>query len=119
MIVMLFEYKLREEHIEEYKRHAGSLRQLVHDINGFMSIESFRSDTDPTKILAIGYFRDEEAVKAWRNLPQHREAQILGREIFFTEYHLCMAEVIRDYSMKNREQIPDDSRIFHESSIGQ
>ncbi|MEO1289951.1 MAG: antibiotic biosynthesis monooxygenase, partial [Chloroflexota bacterium] len=62
---------------------------------------------------ALGYFTDENAVKAWRNHPQHREAQKLGRELYFDDYRLCMAEVIRDYSMIRREQIPSDSYHFH------
>lgn len=114
MIVMLFEYRLIDEHIEDYTKHASNMRRLVQEVDGFISIERFRSETDPTKILAVGYFRDEVAVTAWRNLPQHRQVQILGREVFFSDYRLCMADVIRNYTMENRTQVPEDSREFHQ-----
>jgi heme-degrading monooxygenase HmoA len=116
---MLFEYWLKEEHVEEYTRQSNLLRRLVLDIDGFVSIERFRSEKDPTKILVIGYFKDEEAVQAWRNLPQHRAAQSLGRDVFFSDYQLCMAEVIRDYSMSNRQQVPSDSLRFQIHNVEQ
>jgi heme-degrading monooxygenase HmoA len=119
LIVMLFEYWLKEEHVEEYTRQSNLLRRLVLDIDGFVSIERFRSEKDPTKILVIGYFKDEEAVQAWRNLPQHRAAQSLGRDVFFSDYQLCMAEVIRDYSMSNRQQVPSDSLRFQIHNVEQ
>ena len=119
MIVMLFEYWLKDEHIDEYTEHAGILRQLVTDVDGFISIERFRSEADPAKILAVGYFRDENAVREWRNLPEHRQAQALGRHVFFSDYRLCMAQVIRDYAMNRREQVPYDSRNFHKNHVDQ
>jgi heme-degrading monooxygenase HmoA len=109
MIVMIFEYWLDEEHQEEYLQHAAVLRQLVQSIDGFISIERFRSESDPDKILALGYFRDEEAVKRWRNVPAHRQAQLLGRDRLFTDYHLCIAEASRDYTKQNRAEVPEDS----------
>lgn len=113
MIVMIFEYWLNEDNLDEYKQHAARLRQLATDIDGFISIEVFRSEFDPGKFLGLGFFRDEESVQAWRNLPEHRQAQALGRTLFFTDYRLCMAEVIRDYTKDRREQAPKDSRIVH------
>jgi len=106
---MVFEYWLDEAHQEEYMQHAAILRQLVRSIDGFLSIERFRSESDPDKILALGYFRDEEAVKRWRNIPAHRQAQLLGRDRLFIDYHLCIAEVRRDYTKQDRGEAPNDS----------
>lgn len=114
MIAMIFEFWLDENHLEAYRQHATLMRQLVAEIDGFISIERYRSDSDPTKVLALGFFRDEEAVQAWRNLPEHRRAQALGRDLFFTDYRLRMANVVRDYGMNHRDQAPDDSRVIHD-----
>lgn len=113
MIAMLFEFWLNEEHLDEYSEQAALMRGLVAEIDGFISIERYRSATDPHKMLALGFFRDEAAVREWRNLPEHRRAQVLGRAKFFTDYRLRMAEVTRDYSMERREQAPDDSKRVH------
>lgn len=113
MIAMIFEYWLDPDHLDEYTQTASGLRQLVAEIDGFISVERYRSESDPAKILALGFFRDEESVRAWRNLPEHRNAQLLGRERFLTDYRLRMADVTRDYSMRQREQAPADSQAVH------
>ncbi len=115
MIVMIFEYWLNEDHLDDYIQHATTLRQLVNEVDGFISIERYTSTSDPKKILVLGFFRDEEAVGAWRNIAEHRQAQLLGRQLFFTDYRLRMADVSRDYGMKDREQVPEDSRSIHDN----
>jgi heme-degrading monooxygenase HmoA len=115
MIVMLFEYWLHPDHLDEYGQHAQLLRQLVQEIDGFISIERYRSETDPEKLLALGVFRDEAAVRAWRQLPEHRRAQALGRERLMTDYRLRMATIDRDYSLRQRRNAPIDSQQFHQT----
>jgi heme-degrading monooxygenase HmoA len=51
-------------------------------VEGFLGTERFASEQEPGKYVAIGYFRDEAAVAAWRNSPAHRRAQALGRRLF-------------------------------------
>lgn len=112
MIVMLFEYWLNPKTLDEYQQLASHMRQLVTTIDGFASVERFRSESDPDKVLTLAFFEDEAAVSAWRNLPAHRAAQAAGRQGLFLDYRLRMAEVQRDYSLHDREQVPDDSKVF-------
>lgn len=114
MIAMIFEYWVDENHREAYQQQSARMRQLVNEIDGFISIETYHSKVDPSKTLALGFFRDEDAVTEWRNVIEHRKAQVLGRRLFFTDYRLRMAEVVRDYSMHNRDQAPQDSRAKHD-----
>ena len=110
MIAMVFEVWLKEgAHKQDYLDQAAKLRELVESIDGFISIERFESLYEPGKILSLGFFRDENAIHEWRNLPEHREAQILGRKKFFSDYRLRIAEVNRDYGMQDRQQAPSDS----------
>jgi replicative superfamily II helicase len=44
----------------------------------------------------------------------HRLAQEKGRKSIFEDYRIRIANVTRDYSLENREQAPDDSKIFHQ-----
>ena len=55
------------------------------------------------------FWRDEEALTAWRNRPHHRTAQQAGRSDMFADYRLRVAGVIRDYGMTARDDAPDDA----------
>ena len=83
------------------------------DIDGFISIERFASLTEEGKILSLSFWRDEQAIEAWRNLEAHRMAQTKGREGIFKDYRLRVATVSRDYDMTQRDQAPADSLKEH------
>jgi len=85
-------------------------------MDGFISVERFQSLTEPGKLLSLSFWRDEEAVRAWRNLPSHRSTQEAGRAGIFRDYRLRVAAVIRDYGLTEREEAPTDSRAAHERS---
>lgn len=113
MIAVIFEVWPGDGRKQEYLDLAASLRPLLERIDGFISIERFESLSEPSKILSLSVFRDEEAVQAWRNTEQHRAAQARGRAGVFRDYRLRIAGVIRDYGMAQREQAPADSRARH------
>ena len=113
MIAMMFEVWPKPEHKQEYLDTAAELRPLLDQIDGFISIERFESLSESGKILSLGFFRDESAVTAWRNMTQHRTAQEKGRSKLFADYRLRLATVVRDYGMHERAQAPEDSRSAH------
>jgi len=113
MIAVIFEVWPKPERKQEYLDIAASLKPLLEEIDGFISIERFESLTEPGKILSLSIWRDEQAVAAWRQLEQHRAAQAKGRAEVFQDYRLRVAGVIRDYGMSRREQAPSDSRTRH------
>jgi heme-degrading monooxygenase HmoA len=110
MIAVLFEVWPKAAHRHRYLEIAASLRAQLEAIDGFISVERFESLSEPGKLLSISFWRDEEAVKAWRNLAAHRAAQARGRNDIFADYRLRIASVIRDYGMTERAEAPDDSR---------
>jgi heme-degrading monooxygenase HmoA len=113
MIAVIFEVWPKPERKQEYLDIAASLRPLLEKIDGFISIERFESLYNPGKILSLSVFRDEDAVKAWRNLVEHRAAQEKGRNELFADYRLRIASVIRDYGMTARAEVPADSKARH------
>lgn len=113
MIAVIFEVWPKPERKQEYLDIAAELRPLLERIDGFISIERFESLYEPGKILSLSFFRDDQAVQAWRNLTEHRAAQAKGRKELFANYRLRIAGVIRDYGMSEREQVPADSRARH------
>lgn len=116
MIAVIFEVWPKAEHRQEYLEVAAELRTILETIDGFISVERFESLTEKGKILSLSFFRDEAAVAAWRNIAEHRKAQGKGRAKIFADYRLRIAEVVRDYGMTDRTQVPEDSRAVHASA---
>ncbi len=113
MIAVIFEVVPSEGRRQDYLDIAAALRPLLERIDGFVSIERFESLTQPGKVLSLSFWRDEQAVAAWRSLEAHRAAQAKGRAGIFADYRLRVASVLRDYGMTERTQAPADSRAKH------
>jgi heme-degrading monooxygenase HmoA len=114
MIAVIFEVWPAAGERGRYLDIAAELRLLLDDIDGFVSIERFESLSEPGKVLSLSFWRDEEAVRAWRSLTPHRDAQRAGRSEIFRDYRLRIAGVVRDYGMTEREEAPADSRAVHD-----
>jgi heme-degrading monooxygenase HmoA len=113
MIAVIFEVWPTQGRVDDYFDLAASLRSDLQRFDGFISIERFESVTTPGKYVSLSFWRDEEAVRAWRNLEGHRLVQAQGRERIFANYRLRVATVVRDYGMNEREEAPRDSRDRH------
>ena len=109
MIAVIFESWPKAGSGELYLEMGQSMASLVEGFDGFISIERFESTTEPGKYLALSFWRDEEAVTAWRNVAEHRRIQNGSRKSVFDDYRLRVAHVSRDYSMKDRAEAPSDS----------
>ncbi len=116
MIAVIFEAVPAPERQQEYLDLAAGLRPQLEKMDGFISIERFRSLTNEGKILSLSFWRDEEAVRHWRSVEGHRAAQAKGRGGVFSGYRLRVASVIRDYGMSDRAQAPADSRAIHDAT---
>ena len=113
MIAVIFEAETNPAHKADYLNAAAVLRPQLDKFDGFISIERFESLSEPGKILSLSFWRDEDAVRHWRNLDVHRAIQAKGRDHIFADYRLRVAEVIRDYGMRDRSGAPEDSRREH------
>jgi len=114
VIAVIFEVTPHQAHYDEYLAIADDLLPILESMDGFISIERSSSLTTQGKVLSLSFWRDEDAVKAWRNVAEHRAAQDEGRNRIFADYRLRVAGVIRDYGMTPREQAPDDSHTHHD-----
>jgi pimeloyl-ACP methyl ester carboxylesterase/heme-degrading monooxygenase HmoA len=112
-IAVIFEVIPAEGKKSEYLDIAAALKPELEKIAGFISIERFQSIYHPEKILSLSFWRDEQAIQEWRNLEVHREAQAKGRSYIFKDYHLRIADVVRDYGMFDRNEAPSDSKKYH------
>jgi len=118
MIAVIFEVWPADGQRDRYLDIAAELRPLLDGIDGFISIERFESLSSPGKVLSLSFWRDEDAVREWRSMSEHREAQHAGRTGIFHDYRLRIAGVVRDYGMSERDEAPADSRAVHDVATG-
>jgi heme-degrading monooxygenase HmoA len=96
VVTVIFRSRLREENEAEYAELAPRMLELARSMPGFVSFERFTADDGER--LALIAFESLEDVAAWREHPEHRAAQQLGRERFYSEYNITVAEQVRAYS---------------------
>jgi heme-degrading monooxygenase HmoA len=106
MIAVIFEVELATDKVDAYLAHAGQLRPALELMDGFISVERFKSTTNADKLVSLSFWRDESAVRAWREHAAHRATQAEGRSHIFTDYRLRVAEVRRDYGLYQRDEAP-------------
>ena len=59
--------------------------------------------TTPSKYVSLSIWRDEEAVRAWKDNAEYQVAQARGKGDIFAAYHIRVAEILRDYTTDTRE----------------
>ena len=109
MIVVIFESWPKPGKKQSYLDLAATLAPLTRELDGFISVERFQSVADEGKMVALSFWRDEAAVTAWRNTVEHRRVQDGSRRTVFDDYRLRVAQVTRDYTMRDRSEAPGDS----------
>lgn len=114
MIAVIFEVFPAEGKVAEYLELAAELKPQLEKIDGFISIERFSSLVEEGKVLSLSFWRDEAAIREWRNLETHRHAQQKGRGGVFSNYRIRVANVCRDYGMDRRDEAPPDGVILHD-----
>lgn len=96
VVTVIFRSRLRDEDDAEYAELAPKMVALAKTMPGYVSFERFTAD-DGERLSLIA-FESLEDVERWREHPQHRDAQRLGRERFYSEYNITVAEQVRSYS---------------------
>jgi heme-degrading monooxygenase HmoA len=74
---------------------AAKMRELAEKMPGFISFKTFKAE-DGERVSIIE-FASEETLRAWREHPEHRRAQALGRTEFYAEYRIQVCRTERRY----------------------
>ncbi len=109
MLAVVFEVVPLPDRAQRYFDLAAELRPALEGIDGFISVERFQSLTRPGVYLSLSWWRDEQAIQAWRNTACHRSGQAEGRAAVFADYRIRVLARLRDYGMNDRAQAPADS----------
>jgi heme-degrading monooxygenase HmoA len=99
LVVVVFEVWLKASERHRYFDIAAELRPELEKIDGFISVERFRSLNDEGKYVSLSFWQDEAAVQRWRQHARHGGAQRLGRSEIFADFRITVASVIRSYTM--------------------
>ena len=94
MVLVVFRSRLRPERADEFRALAEKMLELARSMPGLVSYKSFASE-DGERCSVIE-FESAEQLLAWREHPDHVQAQQLGRERFYEAYTLQVAEPIRE-----------------------
>jgi heme-degrading monooxygenase HmoA len=92
---------LDADNLDGYASMDSRMASLGRAQPGYLGRES-RTNADGRE-LTILYYRDAESIAAWKQHPEHLEAQRLGREQWYADYHIEVAKVERAYGFKRPE----------------
>jgi len=73
------------------------MAELVTQQPGYVDMVTVH-DSATGEGMTVSFFEDETAALAWKQHPEHLEAQRRGIEVFYDEYRIWVADVSRDYS---------------------
>lgn len=98
MVVIVFRSRLAPGHDQEYGATAKRMIELASAMPGFISIKTFSAEDGER--LSLIEFESEESAAAWRNHPEHEQAQKRGREAFYLAYSIQVCREIRAYGFE-------------------
>jgi heme-degrading monooxygenase HmoA len=98
VVIAVFRSRLRSDKADEFHELAGQMMNLAESMPGFISYKVYTADDGER--CSIVEFESHEQLLAWRNLPEHRKAQEIGRERYYEEYTLHVTDPIRQSHFK-------------------
>jgi heme-degrading monooxygenase HmoA len=95
MVIVVFTITLRPDiPVDEYERTGTRMTEIVSTIPGFLGMDYSASDGHE---MLVARFESHDSLKAWREHPEHQEAQRQGRERFFAHYRIEVCDEARFY----------------------
>ena len=91
---VIFASTLTGKELDSYAKVANQMVALAQQQDGFLGIESAREEIG----ITVSYWRDMEAIKAWKAHMDHVKARDKGREVWYGSYSLRIAKVEHAYT---------------------
>ena len=76
-----------------YEAMTAAMVAAARQQPGYLGVESARAEVG----ITVSYWRDEEAAHAWKQVAAHLVAQHRGRDVWYQDYRVRIAQVTRDY----------------------
>jgi heme-degrading monooxygenase HmoA len=90
---VIFTSVLKEKH-EGYEEAAQRMLELAKEQDGFLGIDSQRSDYG----ITISYWKDQDSIIKWREHSEHMQIQEKGKSEWYSGYTVRIAKVEKEYS---------------------
>ena len=100
MLIGIFRNRLRPEAHAAYGKVAERMDALVRTMPGYLWHKTYRAE-DGERVTLFG-FESLAQLEAWRDHPEHREAQRRGRREFYAEYSLHVCTPLREAALPAR-----------------
>jgi heme-degrading monooxygenase HmoA len=84
---------LRAPGDDGYGDAAARMEELAAQQPGYLGIETAREGVS----ITVSYWATEEDARAWKRVTEHVAVQKAGRERWYEEYTVRIAQVTRDY----------------------
>ncbi len=83
---------------DDYSAMAERMRELA--LKDYGCVE-FTACMEGRSEIAISYWESLEQIQAWKQDPEHLQAQALGQNKWYRSYHVQVVEVLREYSAQS------------------
>ena len=104
MVITIFRSRVDPRHAAHYQAVAARMKELAFAMPGFVSFKTFTADDGER--LSMIVFESAETQRAWREHVEHKEAQRLGWEAFYTDFSLVICEKPRVVTKGTPEWAP-------------
>lgn len=111
-VIVLFEIKIKDGRMKDYLKMAGALKSELAKTPGFIRSERFTSISDEGKLLSMSVWENEDCVRIWRNVANHRKSQKRTRDELCESFTITVVTPVRKYSLTDRENAPQDSNEY-------
>ena len=103
MIVTVFRSRLMPGVREDYVALVDRMVELATSMPGYISHKGFFAE-DGERVTIVE-FESEEAQRAWRMQPEHREAQRKARDVYYESYSVQVCEVRRETKFDRKARV--------------
>lgn len=94
-VVTVFRNRLRSDNADKYAVEAALMTELAGRMPGFVDSKTF-SSPDGERVTIVT-FEDRASHDAWRDHPDHRQAQHNGIDHYYSEYSIQVGEVTYEH----------------------
>ena len=84
---------VKSDNPQGYTEMAETMYELAAQQPGFLGVESAREAVG----ITISYWTDQEAIRQWKQHTDHRLAQKMGREQWYSQYKTRICRVEYEY----------------------
>lgn len=81
------------DNIEGYSEMATKMESLAKQQSGYLGFDSARNELG----ISISYWDSLEAIKNWKQQSEHLQAQLQGRQNWYSWYNVRICKVEREY----------------------